>query len=86
VVHDVVSGPQKLIDCLSEECGVVTAHVEFDRNSTPHFHTSDACLMSINVGEKEQQSVVCCGVVGFLSGRLVRFVHSSTPEFPPRNC
>ena len=45
VVYDVVSGPQKLIDCLSEKCGVFTAHVEFDRDSAPHLHTSDVWLV-----------------------------------------
>ena len=36
VVYDVVSGPQKLVYCLVQKCGVVAVHVEFDRDSSPH--------------------------------------------------
>jgi hypothetical protein len=45
VVDDVVGGPQKLIDCLAEKCGVVTVHVEFHRDSPPHLHTSDSSVV-----------------------------------------
>jgi hypothetical protein len=45
VVYDVVGGPQKFIDGFAQKCGVIAVHVEFDWDSSPHFHTLDVFLM-----------------------------------------